>query len=51
MGPEGAVNILYKRELEAAAKDPDALRAERVAEFREKFANPYMRPARASSTR
>jgi propionyl-CoA carboxylase beta chain len=41
MGPEGAVNILYKRELEAAA-DPAALRAERVAEFREKFANPYI---------
>jgi len=40
MGPEGAVNILYKRELEAAA-DPVATRAEKVAEFREKFANPY----------
>ena len=40
MGPEGAVNILYKRELDAAA-DPDALRTARVAEFREKFANPY----------
>jgi propionyl-CoA carboxylase beta chain len=41
MGPEGAVNILYKRELEAAAS-PDAARAERVKEFREKFANPYI---------
>jgi propionyl-CoA carboxylase beta chain len=41
MGPEGAVNILYKRELEAAA-DPVAARAEKVAEFREKFANPYI---------
>ncbi len=41
MGPEGAVNILYKRELEAAA-DPAAARAEKVAEFREKFANPYI---------
>jgi propionyl-CoA carboxylase beta chain len=41
MGPEGAVNILYKRELEAAA-NPDASRAERVAEFRQKFANPYI---------
>jgi acetyl-CoA carboxylase carboxyltransferase component len=40
MGPEGAVNILYKREIEKAA-DPAALRAEKVAEFREKFANPY----------
>jgi len=35
------VNILYKRELEAAA-DPVAARAEKVAEFREKFANPYI---------
>jgi propionyl-CoA carboxylase beta chain len=41
MGPEGAVNILYKRELDKAA-DPEALRAARVAEFREKFANPYI---------
>jgi propionyl-CoA carboxylase beta chain len=45
MGPEGAVNILYKRELEAAA-DPVAARAERVAEFRDKFANPYIAAAR-----
>ena len=45
MGPEGAVNILYKRELDAAA-DPDALRAARVAEFREKFANPYVAASR-----
>jgi len=41
MGPEGAVNILYKRELEAAA-DPASLRARKVEEFREKFANPYV---------
>ncbi len=41
MGPEGAVNILYKREIEKA-KDPAALRAQKVAEFREKFANPYV---------
>jgi propionyl-CoA carboxylase beta chain len=45
MGPEGAVNILYKRELDASP-DPDALRAERVAEFREKFANPYVAASR-----
>jgi propionyl-CoA carboxylase beta chain len=45
MGPEGAVNILYKRELDAAA-DPDALRTARVAEFREKFANPYVAASR-----
>lgn len=45
MGPEGAVNILYKRELEAAA-DEAALRAEKVAEFRDKFANPYIAASR-----
>ena len=45
MGPEGAVNILYRRELEAAP-DPAALRAGRVAEFREKFANPYVAASR-----
>ena len=45
MGPEGAVNILYKRELEAA-RDPVALRAAKVAEFREKFANPYVAASR-----
>jgi propionyl-CoA carboxylase beta chain len=41
MGPEGAVNILYRREL-AKADDPEALRRAKVAEFREKFANPYI---------
>jgi propionyl-CoA carboxylase beta subunit len=45
MGPEGAVNILYKRDLDAAA-DPAATRAEKVAEFREKFANPYVAAGR-----
>ena len=45
MGPEGAVNILYKREL-AEAKDPEALRKEKIAEFREKLANPYVAAAR-----
>ena len=41
MGPEGAVNILYRREL-ASSADSDALRAQKAAEFREKFANPYV---------
>ena len=45
MGPEGAVNILYKRELDAAA-DPVAARSEKVEEFREKFANPYIAASR-----
>ena len=45
MGPEGAVNILYKRELDAA-DDPDALRTQRVTEFREKSANPFIAAGR-----
>jgi propionyl-CoA carboxylase beta chain len=45
MGPEGAVNILYKREIEKAA-DPVGARAEKVDEFREKFANPYIAASR-----
>jgi propionyl-CoA carboxylase beta chain len=40
MGADGAVNILYKEEI-AKAKDPVAKKAEIVAEYREKFANPY----------
>ncbi len=39
MGPEGAVNIVYKRELEKAKP---AERAAKVEEFRERFANPYI---------
>ncbi|HEY0713091.1 MAG TPA: acyl-CoA carboxylase subunit beta, partial [Polyangia bacterium] len=39
MGPEGAVNIIFRDELQAAA-DPVAARARYVAEYREKFANP-----------
>jgi propionyl-CoA carboxylase beta subunit len=45
MGPEGAVNILYKRELDTAS-DPAAVRSEKVKEFREKFANPYIAAGR-----
>jgi propionyl-CoA carboxylase beta chain len=45
MGADGAVNILYKREIESA-KDPAATRAAKVAEFREKFANPYVAASR-----
>jgi propionyl-CoA carboxylase beta chain len=45
MGPEGAVNILYKRELDASA-NPAAARSEKVKEFREKFANPYIAAGR-----
>jgi propionyl-CoA carboxylase beta chain len=41
MGAEGAVNVLYRRELEAA-DDRDTQRARLVDEYRERFASPYM---------
>jgi propionyl-CoA carboxylase beta chain len=41
MGAEGAVNIVYRREL-AAGPDQDGVRAEKTAEFRERFANPFI---------
>jgi propionyl-CoA carboxylase beta chain len=41
MGAEGAVNILYKRDIDKAA-DPAAMRAQKIAEFRERFASPYV---------
>jgi propionyl-CoA carboxylase beta chain len=41
MGPEGAVNIVYRREI-AAAADPEAARRTKTEEFRERFANPFV---------
>jgi propionyl-CoA carboxylase beta chain len=41
MGPEGAVNIVYRREL-AASNNPAALRKEKIEEFRERFASPFV---------
>lgn len=41
MGPEGAVNILYKQEIEKS-KEPENLRKKLVEEYIEKFANPYI---------
>jgi acetyl-CoA carboxylase carboxyltransferase component len=40
MGPEGAVNIIFRRQL-AEAENPEQRRAELVEEYRERFANPY----------
>ncbi len=40
MGPEGAVNVVYRKEL-AEASDPEARRAELIDEYRARFANPY----------
>ena len=40
MGPEGAVNIVFRHELEGV-EDPEARRAELIADYKERFANPY----------
>jgi propionyl-CoA carboxylase beta chain len=43
MGPEGAVNIVYKREIDRAPEsERESLRREKIDEFRETFANPYV---------
>jgi len=42
MGPEGAVNILYRRELAEAGERAAEVRAEKIAEYREKFSNPWV---------
>jgi propionyl-CoA carboxylase beta chain len=44
MGPEGAVNILYKRDLDKS-NDPVELRSQKVKEFRERLANPFVAAA------
>lgn len=41
MGPEGAANIIFRKEIEAA-EDQEACRQEKVREYEEKFANPYV---------
>ncbi len=45
MGPEGAVNIIFKDMIEASA-DPAATREQLVKEYQEKFANPYVAASR-----
>lgn len=45
MGPEGAVNIIFRKEL-AQAENAEKRRAELVAEYRDKFANPYVAASR-----
>ena len=43
MGPQAAVNIVYRRELEQApAAERESLRQDKVEDFRERFANPYV---------
>jgi propionyl-CoA carboxylase beta chain len=45
MGPKGAVEVLFRREI-AAAEDPAAATAEREQQYREQFANPYIAASR-----
>jgi len=45
MGSEGAVNVIFRKEI-AEAADPEAKRAQLVAEYRDKFANPYIAAGR-----
>jgi methylmalonyl-CoA decarboxylase subunit alpha len=45
MGPEGAANIIFRKEIMEAA-DPDKMRKQKVKEYKEKFANPYVAASR-----
>ncbi len=45
MGPEGAANIIFRKEI-ATAENPDEMRAQKVQEYKEKFANPYVAAAK-----
>ena len=45
MGAEGAVNVLFRKQV-AAAEDPEGLRTELVSDYEEKFNNPYVAAAR-----
>jgi len=45
MGPDGAANIIFRKDI-AASDDPVSARSEKIEEYREKFANPYVAAAR-----
>jgi methylmalonyl-CoA decarboxylase subunit alpha len=45
MGPEGAANIIFRKEI-AEAEDPDEMRKAKVKEYKKKFANPYVAAAK-----
>ncbi|HAN17474.1 MAG: methylmalonyl-CoA carboxyltransferase [Bacteroidetes bacterium GWC2_33_15] len=45
MGPEGAANIIFRKEI-TEAKDPEKMRKQKVKEYKEKFANPYVAAAK-----
>ncbi|MBI9035087.1 MAG: acyl-CoA carboxylase subunit beta [Bacteroidales bacterium] len=44
MGPEGAANIIFRKEINEA-EDPDAVRKQKIKEYKQKFANPYVAAA------
>ncbi|MGE5428486.1 MAG: carboxyl transferase domain-containing protein, partial [Methylococcaceae bacterium] len=41
MGPEGAANIVFRKEI-AEAEDPEAMRQQKIQEYKDKFANPFV---------
>jgi acetyl-CoA carboxylase carboxyltransferase component len=41
MGPEGAANIIFRKEI-SSAEDPEKMRQQKVQEYKDKFANPYV---------
>ena len=45
MGPEGAANIIFRKEI-ATAEDPEKVRKQKVKEYKDKFANPYVAAAK-----
>jgi acetyl-CoA carboxylase carboxyltransferase component len=45
MGPEGAANIIFRKEI-ATAEDPEKMRRQKVKEYKDKFANPYVAAAK-----
>ena len=45
MGPEGAANIVFRKEIEEA-ENPEAMRKQKIEEYKEKFANPFVAAAK-----
>ncbi len=45
MGPEGAANIVFRKEI-MEAEDPEAMRLQKIEEYKEKFANPFVAAAK-----
>lgn len=45
MGPEGAANIVFRKEI-MEAEDPEAMRRQKIQEYKDKFANPYVAAAK-----